>query len=375
MAKEYKLSQTLSVPWTCDSYGYYSFDPVDFQAPDFPLHLRVSYDGGTACLTFEWRASTEPIAISQAAFKLTTSGSLALEVVLPATHVDTGCGGHAKRYWTNPTGSCGSTSFSVKATLTASASGNACAQLVQERQASAELARETMSKQVPNDVALAFPRNQQVLWSTESTLAASSSLLGTLLQSDFKEGVACINLDGVFTSLDLTCADLPFDDSDDETDKSELVKPVKAHASTLAPFKLIKVTENCFVTYAAVLACLAHLERFVEQHPNLPLPASPKSVYRLAHYLGLEQLAKVALNNLESQLTPKNAACELFSRLACCYPQLRDVVLSYVVENWEKVVESGAWKEMEKDADAGKLPAEFVKTALLLAAKALKAKK
>ncbi|KAJ8296376.1 DNA replication licensing factor mcm6 [Rhodotorula toruloides] len=382
--------------------GTTPLDPVDFQAPDFPLHLRVSYDGSTACLTFEWRASTEPIAISQAAFKLTTSGSLALEVVLPATHVDTGCGGHAKRYWTNPTGSCGSTSFSVKATLTASASGNACAQLVQERQASAELAREIMSKQVPNDVALAFPRNQQVLWSTESTLAASSSLLGTLLQSDFKEGVACTNLDGVFTSLDLTCADLPFDDSDDETDKSELVKPVKAHASTLAPFKLIKVTENCFVTYAAVLACLssrhiafapllssfidetnrsrtaarrAHLERFVEQHPNLPLPASPKSVYRLAHYLGLEQLAKVALNNLESQLTPKNAACELFSRLACCYPQLRDVVLSYVVENWEKVVESGAWKEMEKDADEGKLPAEFVKTALLLAAKALKAKK
>lgn len=73
-------------------------------------------------------------------------------------------------------------------------------------------------------------------------------------------------------------------------------------------------------------------------------------------------------------MTPKNAAYELSSRLACCYPQLRDVVLAYVVENWDKVVESSAWGVMEKDADEGKLPAEFGKTALLLA-KALKAKK
>lgn len=37
--------------------------------------------------------------------------------------------------------------------------------------------------------------------------------------------------------------------------------------------------------------------------PNLPLPASAKSVYKLAHLLDMPQLQKLALANYKSQLS------------------------------------------------------------------------
>lgn len=125
-----------------------------------------------------------------------------------------------------------------------------------------------MSEQVPNDVALAFPRNQRILWSSEAFLVANSSLFETLLQSEFKEAVVRNNLNGVFQLPEPTTADPPFDDSDGETDVSKLLKRGKTRRNTLAPFKLIQVTDSCFVTYAAVLAWLT--SRHISFAPFFP---------------------------------------------------------------------------------------------------------
>ncbi|BGP22329.1 hypothetical protein JCM10295v2_001208 [Rhodotorula toruloides] len=290
------------------------------------------------------------------------SDSPIFEVVLQPTYLPKGGGAKVEGIFDDGGRGYSGTNISVDATLTTSASWDPYVQFAEERHAAAELVNRSMSEQVPNDVALPFPRSQQLIWSSESSLVASSSLFETLLRSNFKEASPSTKLDDVFTPDSSASAELPFDDSDDETNKAWLIKRVEPRGNALAPFKLVKVTDSCFVTYAAVLAWIfadetnttqidarsARLTDLVKEHSNLPVPASPKSLFRLAHYLDLEQLATLALKNLGSQLTPQNDAHELSSRIACCYPRL-------------------------KDADDGKLPAEFGKTALLLA-KALKPK-
>ncbi|GEM09179.1 proteophosphoglycan ppg4 [Rhodotorula toruloides] len=271
------------------------------------------------------------------------SDSPIFEVVLQPTYLPKGGGAKVEGIFDDGGRGYSGTNISVDATLTTSASWDPYVQFAEERHAAAELVNRSMSEQVPNDVALPFPRSQQLIWSSESSLVASSSLFETLLRSNFKEASPSTKLDDVFTPDSSASAELPFDDSDDETNKAWLIKRVEPRGNALAPFKLVKVTDSCFID-----ARSARLTDLVKEHSNLPVPASPKSLFRLAHYLDLEQLATLALKNLGSQLTPQNDAHELSSRIACCYPRL-------------------------KDADDGKLPAEFGKTALLLA-KALKPK-
>jgi hypothetical protein len=163
------------------------------------------------------------------------------------------------------------------------------------------------------------------------------------------------------------------------------------------PFKTVTVLDTAYTTYFAVLVWLNsrhisfapllsqhrrrglsrqdslafHLSKIVnlrlDADPLLPPPSSPKSIYRLAHLLELDDLASLALDNLRSQLVPQNAAYELYSNVATCYSAVRDVVLDYVVEHWEKVKGAQATKEMKGKALAGELDAGAAGTAMLLA--------
>jgi hypothetical protein len=97
----------------------------------------------------------------------------------------------------------------------------------------------------------------------------------------------------------------------------------------------------------------ALLDIHVSEHPTLPPPVSPKSVYRLAHLLQREELQQLALDALSTSLTTKCAAGELFGPVSIAYTDVKKVVLDYVVENWQEVQASKSWKEMREKARTG----------------------
>lgn len=99
----------------------------------------------------------------------------------------------------------------------------------------------------------------------------------------------------------------------------------------------------------------ALLDEHMSEHPTLPPPVSPKSVYRLAHLIQREELQQLALDALSSSLTNEGAAYELFSSVSIAYPDVKKVVLDYVVENWEEVQASESWTEMREKAITGEI--------------------
>ncbi|KAI5480388.1 hypothetical protein MNV49_000963 [Pseudohyphozyma bogoriensis] len=101
---------------------------------------------------------------------------------------------------------------------------------------------------------------------------------------------------------------------------------------------------------------IAYLEDQQRADPSLPLPVSPKSVYRLAKLAELPALAKLALESFESSLTVKNAAVELFGNFSGQYPEARKVVMEFAVRNWKNVKASKGMKEVERRVKKGKLP-------------------
>ncbi|GAA6003717.1 hypothetical protein JCM10207_003561 [Rhodosporidiobolus poonsookiae] len=64
------------------------------------------------------------------------------------------------------------------------------------------------------------------------------------------------------------------------------------------------------------------LDRLTSENHN-PLPVSPRSVYKLAHLLQMDDLAVYALDHYRAQLTVDNAAKELFSTTSERYNELK----------------------------------------------------
>ncbi|TNY23941.1 hypothetical protein DMC30DRAFT_238402 [Rhodotorula diobovata] len=252
-------------------------------------------------------------------------------------------------------------------------------------------------QQSPNDVCLDFVQLGQQLWTTKAFLVALSPYFNDLLSSEFAEGNASVS---ELSSAPDENASYPFDDSDAETDAAEVVEDSKKAASKpLAPFKRIPISEATYTTYFSVLLWMqtrhisfAPLESSLRpadntsdgcwkerrtkvkdivdsQGPLLPFPASPKSVYRLADLLSLDELKSLALANLISQITPLNAAYELYSDVATCYTAVRDAILTFVVEHWKEVKDAPATKEMERRGEAGELSPATTGTSMLLARK------
>ncbi|GAA6022693.1 hypothetical protein JCM8202_002740 [Rhodotorula sphaerocarpa] len=163
----------------------------------------------------------------------------------------------------------------------------------------------------------------------------ASPYFETLVSGSFKEAQFAHARDGPLTVSHRTfdCDELEdsdddmdgdFDDSDDETDKvfrDQRRSPAKPRSPHVTPHKNVVVKDTAYTTYASVLLwlatrsiCFAQLRSAPEQirladltaaneaNPCLPLPASPKSVYRLAHLLELDDLRAIALAESSSQL-------------------------------------------------------------------------
>ncbi|KAL8278956.1 hypothetical protein RQP46_008625 [Phenoliferia psychrophenolica] len=156
-----------------------------------------------------------------------------------------------------------------------------------------------------------------------------------------------------------------FHDSDDEADSPT---PAPAHSSSYE----VRVEETSYLTYRAVLSwMLTRQIVFARLSTASPLPpgdevptlstlsslsslpaTSPKSVYRLAHFLGLDELGLLALASIVSQIDPSNAIEELFGELTALYEPLQVALLDYAARNWDKVKQSKGWKELEGSIDA-----------------------
>ncbi|BGO93894.1 hypothetical protein NBRC10512_006094 [Rhodotorula toruloides] len=111
--------------------------------------------------------------------------------------------------------------------------------------------------------------------------------------------------------------------------------------SPIAASHISTSATSCYRQHAASLA--AHRKLY----PNRPTPVSPKSLYRLAHFLEIPSLQRLCLDALKGRLTMANVAYELFTDpLAEVYPEVFDLELEFAREGWDEVKQSQAMRDV-----------------------------
>jgi hypothetical protein len=252
---------------------------------------------------------------------------------------------------------------------------------------------DTPAKKTPHDFRLFFPHlldSGAELWTSSKFLSHSSPYFETLLSSSFSEATsrrskrARTETSSVEAPRAPTTEERDYDgDSDDETDTflCSRIPPILDDASAAddLPYCEIRITQTAYSTYRAVLLFLQtghisftplssslstsrddYLASKLEESPNLPLPVSPKSVFRLADLLDLPSLEALALTSFKSSLTVDGAAHELFSDASVLYRELRTAVLQFVKEKADEVKATAGWEDVmrkvEQDEVKGSAP-------------------
>ncbi|GAA5984448.1 hypothetical protein JCM10908_003350 [Rhodotorula pacifica] len=257
----------------------------------------------------------------------------------------------------------------------------------------------------PIHLRLSFPKSADSeldLWTTTSFLAEVSDYYKDLLASGCAEtqprrskrrrnGKAPSNADAsdqAQPDANSEQSTVDWQDSDDEADDFIISRKAFANKDTLdklgdSEFRQIETRETAFSTFRAVLLYLqmqtgeirfAPLKSSLAPHkpgakttrtqllsvafvkePDLPLPVSPKSVFRLAHLIRHEKLQKVALEAFASRLTIDGAAHELFCPVAVAYDEVRKPIVDYVVKNWKEIKATTSWKLLRPKAACGEI--------------------
>ncbi|PBK94258.1 hypothetical protein ARMGADRAFT_1078960 [Armillaria gallica] len=83
---------------------------------------------------------------------------------------------------------------------------------------------------------------------------------------------------------------------------------------------------------------------------------SPKSMYRLADMINHEPLKKLALANLQTQLTKENICSELFSEFTSWYPEVLNIEVKFTLDHWSDPVVQDNRKAMFKRLVDGQFP-------------------
>lgn len=97
----------------------------------------------------------------------------------------------------------------------------------------------------------------------------------------------------------------------------------------------------------ASLARLAFISSTLWDDGSLPALASPKSVYRLAHFLSLDQLRDRALERYKRMLTSENVIAELCDDAVAETSELKEAGLEFAVAHWSTVASSRGMKDLE----------------------------
>ncbi|GAA5890596.1 hypothetical protein JCM8208_004927 [Rhodotorula glutinis] len=257
-------------------------------------------------------------------------------------------------------------------------------------------APDSAAKALPHDVRLFFPgtedRADAELWTTERFLTASSTYFLNLFRSGLAETVTIGNKRArigrspdelVSQRLSLKPLDKHVEeDSDRETDvllfQGKLGEPSPKPHDALEdvgfPHKQVTIEQASYTTYRAVLLWLSTgyiqfaslsssyavtpdldhartsaLRALHQVDTSLPVAASPKSVYRLAHILELDELEVVAMRFFHDEcLTTDTATVELFSELARDHSPWRTSIIDWILAHWDEVRVSEAWVEMKR---------------------------
>jgi hypothetical protein len=221
-----------------------------------------------------------------------------------------------------------------------------------------------------------FPRSNRELWANSDMLKHASPYFKTLLESGFRESRSANSATDA-----ATCppeSDWRVHDSDDEADQVPIKLSLKRTTSKLPPgVREVVIKSAAYTTYRSVLTWLcsgylafaplsaaplatspasplhpakrARLASVAEFDSDLPLPASPKSVYALAHLLELPDLMRLALSNFTTQLTADNALYQLLGEVAV-HDEVRDAIATFAKANWAAVKASKAATELSKTA-------------------------
>jgi hypothetical protein len=223
-----------------------------------------------------------------------------------------------------------------------------------------------------NNVIFHFPRTKQELWANSSTLGDCSSYFKTLFGSGFKESTAASS----DVDSEATSTVQPAHDSDAESDSVSCgLVPIRASSALPSGVKRVVVQSASYTTYHAILVWIhtgyisfaplsphpiapvatsdepstkrARLESAAKTDPDLPLPASPKSVYMLAHLLELAVLMSLALKDFKSKLTAENVLYQLTTGVAV-HDEVRNAIVAFAQANWSAVKASKAAAELTK---------------------------
>ncbi|SJL14369.1 uncharacterized protein ARMOST_17825 [Armillaria ostoyae] len=91
----------------------------------------------------------------------------------------------------------------------------------------------------------------------------------------------------------------------------------------------------------------------VQRDPNV---CSPKSMYRLATRAGLDELKKLAFDNLRSQLTKENIVRELFSTFSRDNPEVLEMELTVLLKYFSTTRVRAEWENMIDVVFDGRMP-------------------
>ncbi|GAA5879092.1 hypothetical protein JCM1840_004524 [Sporobolomyces johnsonii] len=379
---------TVSSYYCQSSASMTRYTPVPINCSTLPGNFSLGIHDWRSSYTLSWTAVERPLEIAGGYISLSSNGAVVAAIDVWAGNFPPTSAGELE---IPATTIC--TTFNFGISLDTRTDGQAT-------QALAACSAASVVHRSHN-VCFDFPRTSRQLWSNEENLRKISTYYDALLSSDFAEGSTSSQAVSISSSL----PSYTYDDSDAEIDELELGCKVKSKRGEEqdqkkeiggAPFKTVTIVDTAYTTYFAVLVWLAtgyisfaplrskfgsvdkgakqaraaELVKMVSEiDSQLPTPASPKSVYRLAHLLELPNLVYLALNNFESQLSPANVADELYSDVSCSYEAIRDVALEYVVDEWKEVRDAEGTREMERRASAGELPKVAIATSMLLARK------
>ncbi|KAJ7152466.1 hypothetical protein C8R46DRAFT_1121305 [Mycena filopes] len=220
----------------------------------------------------------------------------------------------------------------------------------------------------------------QALFSNSNLLRGfSEDLEAMLTEHGFSES-AIVDLD-LHESEDQSFNEYGYDsDSDLESDVEENPAPVVVKGSSsesepdgkVAPGskssgrkgRVIVLKDTAFTTWKALIYYLytrrvnfrpLKSEGSQEAGPAVKGPTcSPKSMYRLADKLGLEDLQALALTAISSRLSETNILEEVFSSFTSVYPVIRDLEVGVLTSNFSDKASEGLMDMTQKICDGEK---------------------
>ncbi|KAK4700062.1 hypothetical protein P7C70_g6191, partial [Phenoliferia sp. Uapishka_3] len=218
-----------------------------------------------------------------------------------------------------------------------------------------------------NNVCFTFPREGpgREVWGNYDILASASPYLKLLLGSGFIESHR--TKDRSLQKSVAKRAPLSHEDSDYDEVFPKLPESTSKSETCTHPHYLIEITESSYVTYTAVLCWIYsgyirwaplsssfpdNIQRAMkistlrQKHPNLPTPASPKSVFRLSHLLELSELQKLSLQAIEAQLTADNVLEELFSETSGSFDEVMETSINFLISRREEIRSRTNWDDI-----------------------------